>query len=242
MGWLNFQCYCSVILQNYDCMTSKYLISLSIAVLLFATVAQSQVYYSPGVQYYRVRPPRLVKRPQRPQVPTFEPSVELSLGYGFPNLDKNFLPYYYQAYYNNASMAGPFTGVLNYRFSRSTAIGIMVTHGNVQAPYYSFGSGSPLPDFNVKLDNWAFMLNMVNYLPGSTTVNPYTRLAMGINNWQQNYTDAAGNKLYMQPVYLPDFAYQASLGAVFKMSKNAGFFIEAGYGKYIIEGGLNFKF
>ena len=168
--------------------------------------------------------------------------MELSLGYGFPNLDKNFLPYYYQAYYTYASMNGPFTGVLNYRFSRSTAIGIMVTHGNVRAPYYSFGSGSPVPDFNVKLDNWAFMLNMVNYLPGSKTVNPYTRLAMGINSWQQNYSDAAGNKLYMQPVYLADFAYQASLGAIFKMSKNAGFFIEAGYGKYIIEGGLNFKF
>jgi hypothetical protein len=222
-------------------MTSKHLLSLSIAVLLFSTAAESQVYISPGVQYYRVRPPRPVKRLQRPPVQPFEPAVELSLGYGFPNLDKNFLPYYYQAYYNYSSMTGPFTGVLNYRFSRSTAIGIMVTHGNVKSPYYSFGSGSPVPDFNVQLDNWAFMFNMVNYLPGSKTVSPYTRLAMGINSWQQYYTDALGNKIYMQPVYLPDFTYQASIGAIFKMSKNLGFFVEAGYGKYIIEGGLSFK-
>jgi hypothetical protein len=223
-------------------MIGKYLVAVSVVVLLFSIDVQSQVYVSPGVQYYRVRPPRAAKPRQRQPVAPFTPAVELSLGYGFPNLDRNYLPYYYEAYYTNASMTGPFTGVLNYRFSRSTAIGIMVTHGNVQAPYYSFGSGSPVPDFKVKLDNWAFMLNMVNYLPASKTVSPYTRLAMGINSWQQNYTDAAGNKLYMQPVYLPDFAYQASIGAIFKMSKNTGFFIEAGYGKYIMEGGLSFKF
>lgn len=222
-------------------MINKYLISLSIVVLAFFTTAQCQVYVSPGVQYYRVRLARPVKRPYQPQLPKFDPVVELTLGYGFPNLDKNYLPFYYQAYYISNSMTGPFTGALNYQFNRSTAVGIMVTHGNVNAPYYLYGSNSSIPTFNVQLDNWSFMLNLVNYFPASKVVSPYTRLAVGVNSWKQNYTDAAGNKLYMQPVYLPDFAYQASIGAVFKMSKNTGFFIEAGYGKYIIEGGLNFK-
>ena len=222
-------------------MKSKYLALLCITILGFFSLAQSQVYISPGVQYYRVRPARPVKHHQQPKLPPFDPSVELSLGYGFPNLDKIYLPYYYDAYYINTSNTGPIAAALNYRFSRNTSIGVMVTYGNVKAPYYSFNSTASIPNFNVQLNNWSFMVNLVNYFPLGKTVSPYTRLAIGVNSWQQNYTDAAGNKLYMQPVYLPDFAYQASVGAVFKMSKNAGLFIEAGYGKYIIGGGLNFK-
>ena len=41
---------------------------------------------------------------------------------------------------------------------------------------------------------------------------------------------------------ISDFAYQASIGTRFNMSPNAGFFIEAGYGKYIISGGLKMSF
>jgi hypothetical protein len=46
----------------------------------------------------------------------------------------------------------------------------------------------------------------------------------------------------MPTLNLPDLAYQVGLGANFKLSPNAGFFIEAGYGKYILNGGLSLKF
>ncbi len=39
-----------------------------------------------------------------------------------------------------------------------------------------------------------------------------------------------------------DLAYQVGIGAKFKLSKNAGIFAEAGYGKYIVQGGVFFKF
>lgn len=221
-------------------MKSKYLLPFFVAIL-FSSAAFSQVYFYPGMpRYYQPRPRRVYRQPQQPQ-PHFDPVVELSLGYGFPNLDKNNLPQYYEAYRNNATQLGPFTGALNYRFSQRTSIGLLVTHGTVNAPYYANNSISAIPVFNAKLDNWAFMLNLVNYLPGSKAVSPYTRLAIGVNSWQQNYTDASGNKLAMQPANLPDLAYQVSLGAKFKISKNTGFFVEAGYGKYIVEGGLAFK-
>ena len=222
-------------------MRSKFLISLCIVTVVFCIDAQSQVYISPGVPYYRVRPPRPMKTQHQQALQHFDPVVELNFGYGFPNLDQYYLPIYYQAYHYNTSMLGPFMGTINYRFSRSTSIGFMVTHGDVKAPYYSYGSSFAMPVFNVKLDNWSYMLNMVNYLPASKTISPYTRLAIGVNNWQQNFTDAAGNKIFMQPVYLPELAYQVGVGANFALSKNAGFFIEAGYGKYILEGGLSFK-
>ncbi len=222
-------------------MKSKYLIPICIFLVLFSSAAYSQVYIYPGVpHYYSPRPQRQYQPVRKPQA-HFDPVVELSLGYGFPNLDKSSLPSYDEAYRTSASQMGPLAGSLNYRFSQHTSIGLLVTHGTVNAPYYAFNASATTPLFNAKLDNWAFLLNLVNYLPGNNVVSPYTRIALGVNSWQQNYTDGAGNKLAMQQANLPDFAYQLSLGAKFKLSKNSGFFVEAGYGKYIIEGGLIFK-
>ena len=222
-------------------MKSTYLITLCIVALLFSSASYSQVYIYPGApHYYRPRPQSQYRPVRQPQA-HFDPYMELSLGYGFPNLDASNLPSYYQAYHTSSAQVGPFTGSLNYRFSKHTSVGVLVTHGILNAPYYAFNSSSTAPLFNAKFDNWAFMLNIVNYLPGNNLVSPYTKIAIGVNSWQQNYTDASGNKLAMQPTNLPDLAYQLSLGAKFKLSKNTGFFAEAGYGKYIVEGGLTFK-
>jgi len=224
-------------------MKSKYLLPFCIiAFLLKTNIAKSQVYMYPGPpRYYQPRPrPRPYRQP-RLLLAHYDPVVELSVGYGFPNLDKTSMPEYYETYHNTPSQVGPFAGSLNYRFSHSTSIGLLVTHGTVNAPYYATNTNSATPAFNTRLDNWAFMLNLVNYLPGNNVVSPYIRLAIGVNSWQQDYTDAYGNKISMEPTNLPDLAYQVSLGAKFKLTKNSAFFVEAGYGKYIVEGGLTFK-
>jgi len=62
-----------------------------------------------------------------------------------------------------------------------------------------------------------------------------------VNTWKQDYIDAAGNKLnYIEKP--SELAYQAGLGAQFSLSDNARIFLEAGYGKYILHGGLSFVF
>ena len=85
------------------------------------------------------------------------------------------------------------------------------------------------------------MLDLVRYFPVNEKITPYLRTAIGVNSWNQEYSDANGNKLPIVPIDLPDFAYQLSFGAKFHLSKNAGIFIEGGYGKYILNGGLSFK-
>jgi hypothetical protein len=221
-------------------MKIKYIIPLLISFMFISSVSESQV-----IMMGR-RPPRYHMRHPRQRyqenLPKFEPSVNLSLGYGFPNGDKAYVPDYYNEYNSNITQMGPFTGSLDYRFSRNMSIGVLVTHGTVKAPYYSYGSLLNTPDFNVKLDNWAYMLNLVRYHPVTKNVTVYTRVAIGINSWKQDFTDAGGNKINMAPANLPDLAYQAGLGAQFKMSKNAVFFVEGGYGKYILNAGLSFKF
>ena len=86
------------------------------------------------------------------------------------------------------------------------------------------------------------MINLVRYIPVSAAVTPYIRTAIGINSWQQGYTDPNGNKVAVIAPDLPDLARQFALGVRFRLSQRAGLFVEAGYGRYILNSGLSVKF
>ncbi len=212
---------------------------LSLIILLFfvSEIANAQtIFVTPGRgNRHRYRKPPATRIYQS----KFEPSVNLSFGYGFPNVDKEQLVNFSGLGRGNATQTGPMTGAINYRFSRSMGIGVMVTHGKVNVPYYDYTGENVL---NGSLDNWAFMLDLVRYIPISNSiVTPYLRTAIGINTWKQDYTASDGAKLnYIENP--SEFAYQAGIGANFSLSKNAGLFVEAGYGKYILHGGISFKF
>jgi hypothetical protein len=182
------------------------------------------------------------RSPQQRRMPrqNFKPSVDLAVGYGFPNEDQQQLPEFQNLYKGSVSQSGPITGSLNYRFSQGMSIGILATHGKVSVPYYdNFGPVTAGPVLNGMLENTAVMLNIVRYMPGGPALTPYVRTAIGVNIWQQTFTDAFGNKV--DPGPLPDLAYQVGIGAKINMSKNSSFFIEAGYGKYILHVGLSLK-
>jgi hypothetical protein len=122
------------------------------------------------------------------------------------------------------------------------SIGVMVAHGAVSAPYYDYYSPSASPDFTGRLEAWSFMITLVRYIPISATVTPYIRTAIGFNSWQQEYTDLNGNKVAVTVPDLPDLARQFALGVRFRLSQWAGLYVEAGYGKYILNSGLSVKF
>lgn len=220
-------------------MNRKILPWVLFSALLLTITADAQV-------IMRRRPPgRNSPRQQeriRQRLPKFEPTVNLSIGYGFPNLDKDYFPVYYDAYRGSATQKGPITAALDYQFSRRMSIGLMVTHGTVSAPYYDYYNPSDVPLFYSKYENWSVMVNLTRYIPAGKKVTPYIRTAIGINLWEQEYTDANHNQINMQDVNLPDLAYQAGMGVKFNLSKKAGLFMEAGYGKYILQGGLAVKF
>ena len=175
---------------------------------------------------------------------SFEPSVNISIGYGLPSVDEKRMADFFGANRGNASQNGTWMGSLDYRFSKSTSLGVMVTHSNVSAPYYiNSGADYGDPYVNGQQKNTAVMVNMVNYFGNSNSaVNPYLRTAAGVNIWDQTYTEVANGKPMDYVTEPGKFAYQASLGAQIKLSKNAGLFLEAGYGKYIAAGGLTFSF
>jgi hypothetical protein len=222
----------------------KQITLVSILLVLITGVAEAQ-YYGGGFYMergYRTPPPyRQHYNQRRPKQPPFRPTVNLSFGYGFPNLDKNYLAQFYNLYQGTATQTGPVTAALDYQFSRSTSIGVMGSYGKVSTPYINYNSSDGLPTFTGRLENWSIMFNMMSYFPSSREVSPYIRTAIGFNNIKQDYSYPDGSKAAVaeNPTSL---AYQVSIGARFNMSPNAGFFIEAGYGKYIGSAGLTFRF
>ncbi len=226
----------------------KYLLITMVLSSAFALSSSAQVGIGIGVgprlgygyppYGYSRQPRRLVKR--QPQ-PKFDPIVHFSLGYGYPNLDANQLAQFYNYSRGPVTQTGPITGAIDVQYSRNASIGVMVTHGQVSSAYYDYNNLSGPAVVNGSLDNWSVMLNLMNYIPtGSNKISPYFRTAIGLNIWNQNYTDANGSKLGLVSD-LNQFAYQVGLGVNFNLSKNTGLFMEAGYGKYIAHGGLSFK-
>jgi len=227
----------------------KYLLITTILGALVCNLATAQVrlgigvdpmpgYGPSGGRYGSPYPGR--RQQKRQKAPKFDPVVHFSLGYGYPNLDQNQLAGFYNYYKGNITQTGPLTGALDFQYSKTASLGVMVTHGQVSTSYYDYNNPSGPPVLAGSLDNWSVMLNLMNYIPTSGKIDPYFRTAIGINIWKQNYTDASGNKLGL--VSDPNqFAYQVGLGAKFHLTKNTSFFMEAGYGKYILHGGLSFK-
>jgi predicted porin len=216
----------------------KYLLLTIIAAttLTLDTSAQVSIGIGPRFGYggfsSGVRRPYPQRRQKGQSLPKFDPIIHFSLGYGYPNLDATQLAGFYNYYRGTVTQTGPITGAIDYQYSQNASIGVLVTHGQVNASYYDYNNPSGPPVMNGSLDNWSVMLNMMNYIP--------TNGGKVIHIWNQNYTDGSGTKLGL--VLDPNqFAYQVGLGANIKLSKNTGLFMEAGYGKYILHGGLSFK-
>ena len=76
---------------------------------------------------------------------------------------------------------------------------------------------------------------------GSQKIVPYTRTAIGFNTGQSKYLAPDGSK-FADTDDGTSLAYQVGLGVKFNTFQHGGFFVEAGYGKYIISGGLTMRF
>lgn len=228
----------------------KHVTILAVLLVVICGVTEAQ-YYGGGGFYiergYRRPPPRPMQRYPRQRQQSYHPNVNLSFGYGYPNLDKNYFPNEFggavNAFKGNTfKQTGPVSAALDFQFSRYNSIGVIGTYGKASVPYYDYSSNNSAPLFNGSLKSWSVMLNMMTYFPSYQTVSPYIRTAIGVNTRNENYTYPDGSKAIVTNSDLTDLAYQVSIGTKFNFSPNAGFFIEAGYGRYIVSGGLAFKF
>src|SRR5450432_4064727 len=102
-------------------MSKKYFLLLFTTIALY-TSSDAQVFIGGrlgGAGYYgRPRPRRRVQQSEQ-NLPKFQPAVYISIGYGFPNLDKYQMPVYYNYFTGSATQTGPVTGAIDYQFNRS---------------------------------------------------------------------------------------------------------------------------
>ncbi len=213
----------------------KYIASITCTLFLISSLNAQVSFRTRPNGRYRTTPEQRDRH-----LPKFKPSINISFGYGVPNLDKYELLEFSNYYHTSVNQTGPVFGTIDYQFNRTMSIGAMISYGKLNSPYYSSnGSGFAFTGY---LKNTSLMLNFVRYIiSGNEKVVPYMRTAIGINMWTQDYLDQSGNKAIVanDPTAL---AYQVSVGAKLMLAKQAGFFVEAGYGKYILSGGLTFKF
>ena len=183
---------------------------------------------------------------KKEEAPKFIPTVDISVGFGYPNVDKYLLPDLSAQGYvkGNYQKTGTYTAAIDYQFNRFTSLGLLGSYGTSSVPYFTTNAGpADQPVYNGTLTGWSVMANLKTYFAPVDLVklNGYFRFAGGINVWDQKITDANGLKL--NNISDPsEFAYQVSLGADFNLSPRAAFYVEAGYGKYILGGGLKFRF
>lgn len=212
-----------------------------LGLILVACFYESNAQYGGGYGGYgRYGRPRPYRQQQLREMENFKPSLDVSVGYGFPNLDKYLLSDFYGYYSGNATQTGPIIASLDYHFAPRMAIGVMVNYGKVSRPYYDYNTGQQ--DFTGSLTNTAVLLNFTRYMGSARqTVVPYMKTAIGFNTGSAKYLASDGSKAANADDGTT-LAYQVGLGVQINASKNGGFFVEAGYGKYIVAGGVRLKF
>jgi opacity protein-like surface antigen len=212
-----------------------------LGIMLVACFYESNAQYGGGYGGYgRYGRAREYRQQQIRDLENFKPSLDVSIGYGFPNLDKNLLNDFYGYYPGSTTQTGPIIASVDYHFAPRMAIGVMVNYGKVSRPYYDYSSGEQ--NFTGSLTNTAVLLNFTRYMGStSSTVVPYTRTAIGFNTGEAKYVNNDGSKAANTDDGTT-LAYQLGLGVQINATKNGGFFVEAGYGKYIVAGGVKLKF
>ena len=162
---------------------------------------------------------------------TFKPEISVKIGYGFPNVDTYQFSDYVGLYKGSISQTGPITSSVDYKYNSTNSIGIMATYGKVAIPYTD---GNNNYEGKVNLETRSVLANFMQFRPLTNSATFYFHEALGASINNVNYL---GNVPVITPA---SFAYQLGVGAKFKISEKTSFFAEAGYGKYVLHGGLSY--
>lgn len=160
--------------------------------------------------------------------------VSLSLGAGFPNLDTRYLPAFDGMSMSGATGSAVVSGSLTCRVTRRLEAGVTTTYGSVSASYSEPGSvgSAGFPGFSGKLEGWTIMATLQRTFPMGRRVSAYIKTALGAHLWTQSYTEPGVS------ADLPVLAKQVCGGVRLRCLRRAGLFVEAGYGEYVVLGGI----
>ncbi|HTJ10472.1 MAG TPA: hypothetical protein VL547_00525 [Dinghuibacter sp.] len=157
--------------------------------------------------------------------------VSFSVGAGLPNLDTRYLPAFDGMSMGGVTRSAVVTGSLMCRVTRRLEAGVTTTYGSVSASYSEPGSVG-FSGFSGKLEDWTIMATLQRTFPMGRRVSAYIKTALGAHLWTQSYTEPGAS------ADLPVLAKQVCGGVRLRCLRRAGLFVEAGYGEYVVLGGI----
>jgi hypothetical protein len=176
--------------------------------------------------------------------------VHLSYGYGFPRLEDGGFKLHKDKNAYRVEGIGPFIFKAEYGLTRQLSIGISATYSQYTSDWEeqrfdAYHQRNLWFKYGTKLHDVAAMLRLNYHWVVTPRSDLYIGGGMGYNYWKsEDFTtfkpeDTLFNALYKQP---GPFAAEITLGYRYYFRQRNAIYIEAGYGKSIVQAGFVFKF
>ncbi|MEO5643543.1 MAG: hypothetical protein ABIQ40_12760 [Bacteroidia bacterium] len=171
----------------------------------------------------------------------------ISIGYGFPNLGKSIFNTYNT--YNDFKVSGFGPMHVKYEYGVSDKIGIGVSVNIVtfkvawtEAPY-SYSDSTVAYEHRIKSSAYSALARLNIHFATQEKIDPYWGIGIGYSG--RKYTYSSDDPNYTSGIALTNpipIGFESTLGCRFFFTENIGAYIEVGFSKSIVQGGLVAKF
>lgn len=176
--------------------------------------------------------------------------LHFSYGYGFPRLDNRRFKLHKDENAYKVDGVGPFIFKAEYGLTRQLSIGLSATYVQYtseweQQRFSEFHQKNLWFVYGTKVHDLAAMLRLNYHWVVTPRSDLYVGGGLGYNRWRSedftNFTpeDSTFNSFFKKP---DPFAAEITLGYRYYFRQRNAVFIEAGYGKSIVQAGFVFKF
>lgn len=176
--------------------------------------------------------------------------IHMSYGYGFPRLDDNRFNFHKDKNAYRVEGVGPFIFKAEYGLSRQISIGLSATYIQYTSDWEEqrfdpYHQRTLWFKFGTKAHDVTAMLRLNYHWIVTPRSDLYIGGGMGYNYWKsEDFTtfspeDSTFNAFFKQPA---PFAAELTIGYRHYFRQRNAFYMEAGYGRSIIQAGFVFKF
>jgi opacity protein-like surface antigen len=170
----------------------------------------------------------------------------ISIGYGFPNIGKAIFNVY--DIYTDFKVTGFGPMHVKYEYGVSDKIGMGVSVNIVSSKVSwiesGYGSNDSLSyEHRIKSNAYSILARMNIHFATQAKIDPYWGFGLGYSGRKYTYSSDDPNDLQVIALKnLIPIGFESTVGCRFYFTDNIGAYIEAGFSKSIVQGGLVAKF
>ena len=175
-----------------------------------------------------------------------EGKMIITVGYGFPNVGKSVLKTYESYAGYKVSGFGPLSVKGEYALSDKIGFGLSVNYVSFAATWIEDGTdaaGNTIPyTYTFSRSSVSVLGRMNIHFATSEKLDPYWGVGAGYRTGSYKFT--SNDPFYTGNITFPTipFGFETTIGLRYYFSDNIGAYVEMGYAKALIQGGLALKF